>query len=66
MHVMGALMWSLIDNWEWGTFEHRFGVMGVNLTSQERFYKRSLFDIMDYTNARTRRWSNSTQSLRQR
>jgi beta-glucosidase/6-phospho-beta-glucosidase/beta-galactosidase len=58
VHIMGALMWSWIDNWEFGAYYHRFGLQGVNRTSQERFYKRSLFDIMDYMQTRTRPSNN--------
>ncbi|KAK6591720.1 beta-glucosidase A [Botrytis cinerea] len=60
VHVMGAFMWSWVDNWEWGTYYHHFGVMGNNLTSQERFYKRSLFDIIDFMEKRATSSSENT------
>lgn len=30
--VMGYLYWSMIDNYEWGSFEPRFGLYGVDRT----------------------------------
>ena len=48
VHLMGALMWSWADNWEWGSFDITLGMQTVNLTSQERSYKRSMFDVVDF------------------
>ena len=50
--VVGALAWSWIDNHEFFTFGHQFGLQGVNRTTQERFYKRSFFDVIDFVEGR--------------
>ena len=50
--VMGALMWTWVDNWEWGTFAHAFGLQYNNRTTQERAYKRSFFDAVDFVETR--------------
>jgi beta-glucosidase/6-phospho-beta-glucosidase/beta-galactosidase len=34
--VMGYLHWSLTDNYEWGRFSPRFGLFGVDYSSEER------------------------------
>lgn len=52
VHVMGAFMWSSVDNWEWGTFSHQFGLQHLNRTTQQRVYKRSIFDVVDFVEAR--------------
>ena len=51
VHVMGALAWSFIDNWEFGQPSH-FGIQGVHSGTQERFYKKSFFDLVDFVKAR--------------
>ena len=48
---MGALAWSFIDNWEFGQPSH-FGIQGVHSGTQERFYKKSFFDLVDFVKAR--------------
>ena len=52
VNVMGALAWSWVDNFEFFTFGHQFGLQGVNRTSMERFYKRSFFDVVDFVEGR--------------
>jgi hypothetical protein len=52
VHVLGALAWSFVDNWEFGGFSTAYGLQVVNRTSQERDYKKSFFDLMDYYNSR--------------
>lgn len=52
VHVLGALAWSFADNWEFGDFSTAYGLQVVNRTSQERHYKKSFFDLMDYYNSR--------------
>lgn len=52
VQVLGAIMWCFADNWEWGTFDHRFGVQYNNRTSQQRSYRRSLFDTIDFVESR--------------
>ncbi|KAL7781081.1 glycoside hydrolase family 1 protein [Trichoderma afarasin] len=52
VHVLGAFMWSFVDNWEWGSFDSQFGLQYVNRTTQQRTYKRSFFDVVDYIESR--------------
>lgn len=52
VHLLGAIMWSYADNWEWGTYQHHFGLQYNNLTSQERSYRRSFFDTIDFVESR--------------
>ncbi|KAJ0426814.1 glycoside hydrolase superfamily [Aspergillus carlsbadensis] len=52
VNVMGALMWTWVDNWEWGTYAHAFGLQHVNWTTQQRTYRRSFFDVMDFVEKR--------------
>ncbi|KAK7747810.1 hypothetical protein SLS62_008846 [Diatrype stigma] len=53
VHVAGAFAWSFADNWEFGHFDQRFGLQTVNRTTQERRYKKSFFDLVDFVNSRT-------------
>ena len=40
--VVGYLLWSLFDNFEWGWgFTSRFGIVEVDFATQERRPKRS-------------------------
>ncbi|KAL6889983.1 glycoside hydrolase family 1 protein [Trichoderma evansii] len=55
IHVLGAIMWSFVDNWEWGSFDSQFGLQYVNRTTQERTYRRSFFDVVDYVETRRTR-----------
>ncbi|KAL4930412.1 glycoside hydrolase family 1 protein [Aspergillus undulatus] len=52
VHVAGAFAWSFMDNWEFGDYESQFGIQVVNRTSQERFFKKSFFDMVDFVGAR--------------
>ena len=52
VHVMGALAWSFADNWEFGDYTAQFGIQTVNRTTQERRYKKSFFDLVDFVNSR--------------
>ncbi|RMY16182.1 hypothetical protein D0868_00476 [Hortaea werneckii] len=52
VHVLGAFAWSFADNWEFGDFSTAYGLQVINRTSQERHYKKSFFDLMDYYNSR--------------
>ncbi|KAL2201860.1 family 1 glycoside hydrolase [Sarocladium strictum] len=49
--VIGALAWSFLDTWEFGD-DAAFGLQTVNKTTQERRYKKSFFDIVDFVRAR--------------
>jgi len=53
VHVMGAIAWSFADNWEFGDYNAHFGLQTVNRTSQERRYKKSFFELVDFVKART-------------
>ncbi|KAF1959598.1 glycoside hydrolase [Byssothecium circinans] len=44
----GAIGWSWVDNWEWGQYHDKFGVQGFNSTTLERYYKRTIFDVVDF------------------
>ncbi|CAG7924807.1 unnamed protein product [Penicillium olsonii] len=52
VHVMGALAWSFVDNWEFGDYAQQFGIQTVNRTTQERHYKKSFFDLVDFVKTR--------------
>ncbi|KAE8139825.1 glycoside hydrolase superfamily [Aspergillus pseudotamarii] len=52
VHVMGALAWSWADNWEFGDYKQQFGLQVVNRTTQQRFFKKSFFDLIDFVGAR--------------
>lgn len=53
VEVVGAWAWSAFDNWEFGGYEAQFGIQTVNRTTQERRYKKSFFDLVDFVRART-------------
>tara|TARA_R110002060_G_scaffold15929_5_gene22176 strand:+ start:869 stop:1075 length:207 start_codon:yes stop_codon:yes gene_type:complete len=55
VNVVGALAWSFADNWEFRDFTQHFDLQHVNRTSQERKYKKSLFDLVDFLNTRMRK-----------
>ena len=40
------------DNWEFGDYGAQFGMQYVNRTSQERRFKKSLFDLVDFVESR--------------
>jgi beta-glucosidase len=42
--VQGYFVWSLMDNYEWGTYQKQFGLFAVNYDTQ----KRTLKDGTDY------------------
>lgn len=48
VHVKGLYGWSFLDNWEWGQYNDKYGVQGFNATTQERFYKRAIFDYAGF------------------
>lgn len=52
--VAGALAWSFADNWEFGSYDTHFGLQTVNRTTQERMYKKSFFDLVDFVKTRTK------------
>lgn len=37
--VRGYFYWSLLDNYEWGTYDKKFGLYAVNFATQERTLK---------------------------
>lgn len=53
VHIIGALDWSFADNSEFGDYERQFGLQVVSRTTQERAYKKSFFDILQYYNDRS-------------
>lgn len=81
VHVMGALAWSFMDNWEFGDYSAQFGIqkvcfpeshsvtghceprwivgfvaniIQVDRTTQQRYYKKSFFDLVDFVRTRQR------------
>lgn len=52
VEVTGAYLWSYADNWEFGDYDAHFGVQTVNRTTQERNFKKSFFDAVDFVKAR--------------
>ncbi|KAJ5919315.1 glycoside hydrolase family 1 protein [Penicillium verhagenii] len=50
--VMGSLAWSWVDNWEFGSYNHQFGLQAVDRDTMERSYKRSFFDLVDFYKTR--------------
>lgn len=52
VEVVGAYAWSFADNWEFGDFTQQFGIQFVNRTTQERRYKKSFFDLVDFMRSR--------------
>jgi beta-glucosidase/6-phospho-beta-glucosidase/beta-galactosidase len=52
VEVVGAYAWSFADNWEFGDYDSHFGIQTVNRTTQERRYKKSFFDFVDFMKAR--------------
>ncbi|KAA8647326.1 glycoside hydrolase family 1 protein [Aspergillus tanneri] len=52
VHVMGALAWSWTDNWEFGDYSQQFGLQVVNRVTQQRSFKKSFFDLVDFVGAR--------------
>lgn len=53
VHVLGAFAWSFADNWEFGDYTQQFGIQVVNRTTQQRFYKKSFFDFVDFYRQRS-------------
>lgn len=52
VNMIGALAWSAFDNNEFGSYASQYGLQGVDRTDGkfERYYKRSLFDYVDFFN----------------
>ena len=48
VNMLGAIGWSFVDNWEWGQYHDRYGVQAFNSTTLQRFYKRAIFDYVDF------------------
>ncbi|POS77872.1 beta-glucosidase A [Diaporthe helianthi] len=53
VNVAGAFAWSFMDNWEFGSYNQQFGIQTVNRTTQERRFKKSFFDLLDFVATRT-------------
>ena len=52
VEVIGAYAWSFVDNWEFGDAKSQFGIQTLNHTTQQRRYKKSFFDLVDFMKAR--------------
>lgn len=47
VNIQGYFYWSLLDNFEWAFgYDKRFGLVGVDFVTQERFPKQSYFDFV--------------------
>jgi len=45
--VRGYFYWSLMDNYEWGTYSDRYGLYSVDFETQERTLKKSAQHFID-------------------
>lgn len=45
--IVGAFGWTFIDNNEWGSYAQRYGMQTVDMATQTRRFKRSMFDYVD-------------------
>lgn len=52
VEVLGAVNWNWGDSWEFGQFDPGYGLMFVNHTSQERRFRRSFFDVVEFVEGR--------------
>lgn len=52
VHVLGAIAWSVFDNWEFGSYNSQIEIQKVNRTTLERYYKKGFFDLVDFMGAR--------------
>lgn len=48
INIIGAIGWSMLDNWEFGSFDQHFGMQVVDRNTMQRYYKRSMFDYIDF------------------
>lgn len=46
--IIGSLAWAFVDTWEFGDYKKRFGLQYVDRETQERSYKKSLFDYVRF------------------
>jgi beta-glucosidase/6-phospho-beta-glucosidase/beta-galactosidase len=46
--MLGAVGWSFVNNWEWGEYDDKYGVQGFDNVTLERWYKRGIFDFVDF------------------
>lgn len=53
VNIIGALAWSFIESNEFGSLVPHHGLLTLNHTTQERTYRRSMFD---YVNFRSHVW----------
>ncbi|KAF8855203.1 glycoside hydrolase [Acephala macrosclerotiorum] len=52
VEIIGALAWSWADDWEFTTFDTHYGLQTVNRTTQQRAYKKSFFDFVEFYQTR--------------
>lgn len=52
VHVMGALVWNWGDDWEFDAYDTGYGLQYINHTTQQRVYRRSFFDVIDFVESR--------------
>ncbi|KAF1954570.1 beta-glucosidase-like protein [Byssothecium circinans] len=52
VNLIGAFAWSYADNWEFGDYTAHYGIQTVNRTTQEKRYKKSFFDFVDFVESR--------------
>lgn len=53
VNIIGAMYWSIMDDNEFGDYGALMGLMGIDRDTQERYYRKSFFDIMKYVQDRS-------------
>ncbi len=48
--VAVALVWAMVNNWEWGEYDDHYGLQYFNSTTPMTSYKRGIFDLADFIN----------------
>jgi len=61
--VRGYFYWSLMDNYEWGTYDDRYGLYHVNFETQERTLKQSAQHFVDVASGKFSGVKDAVQGL---
>jgi hypothetical protein len=46
------LVWNWGDDWEFDAYDTGYGLQYINHTTQQRVYRRSFFDVVDFVESR--------------